>query len=437
MLISIFTPSISPRIKYITDFVFRQRLGIKVELIDQPAQFKQKTTIKICYSRQALFQDGLWMPLHPIMLETDIRPQAITLFHIDNIPAFFQIQKNAKPYSCDILAMIFYLLTRYEEYLPYQGDVHGRFPASQSLAGCHHFLHRPVIDIWIHQMAEILRRMDSRFSAPSPIYRFLPTFDIDMAWLFRHKGSIRNTGAALKELASGRVNDLMKRLSVLAGFSPDPFDHFDYLDQLIKKHQLNPIFFLLLGKFGRFDKNVSPRQPAMQRLIRRLARHYQLGLHPSYQSNEQCKLIKKEKQQLETISGASVALSRQHFVRLTFPHTYRQLLDVGITDDYSMGYPEQPGFRAGTSSPFYWYDLAKNCPTRLRVHPFQLMDVTLQQYLQLAPEESIALAKQLAGEVKKYGGQFVSIWHNSSLSDEGEWKGWRRVHEQLIQLAVG
>jgi len=45
-----------------------------------------------------------------------------------------------------------------------------------------------------------------------------------------------------------------------------------------------------------------------------------------------------------------------------------------------MGYPEEPGFRAGISRPFFFYDLLEDRKSGLRITPFQLMDGTLIQY---------------------------------------------------------
>jgi len=33
---------------------------------------------------------------------------------------------------------------------------------------------------------------------------------------------------------------------------------------------------------------------------------------------------------------------------------------------------------------------------------------------------------------KDVGGLFISIWHNTSLTDENEWEGWRRLFEYTL-----
>ena len=96
-----------------------------------------------------------------------------------------------------------------------------------------------------------------------------------------------------------------------------------------------------------------------------------------------------------------------------------------------MGYSEVLGFRAGTCTPFRFYDLELETSTDLMVYPFALMDRTLNDYLSLSPDEAIKRVEQVAKEVKAVGGTLISIWHNESLSDELEWKGWLPVYEHL------
>ena len=60
------------------------------------------------------------------------------------------------------------------------------------------------------------------------------------------------------------------------------------------------------------------------------------------------------------------------------------------------------------------------------------MDVTLQQYLKLSPEDAIAAVKPLIESIKMFGGIFTTLWHNSSLSETGDWQGWRVVYEAII-----
>jgi hypothetical protein len=121
---------------------------------------------------------------------------------------------------------------------------------------------------------------------------------------------------------------------------------------------------------------------------------------------------------------------------MNLPVTYHNLIDHDILDDYTMGYASQPGFRAGISDSFFFYDLDHDGPTPLRVHPFTIMDGTLRDYLKLEPEPALELVKNLIKEVKDVQGTFITLWHNESLSDTKRWAGWLDVYKQIIIEAI-
>ena len=97
-----------------------------------------------------------------------------------------------------------------------------------------------------------------------------------------------------------------------------------------------------------------------------------------------------------------------------------------------MGYAETIGFRAGTAHAFRWFDLSANEVTVLELHPFCVMDVTLKNYMNLPPQQAIDTIQMLINKVKEVNGTFAAIWHNETISDWGEWEGWRTVYEQSL-----
>ncbi|MBK7967280.1 MAG: hypothetical protein IPK10_19725 [Bacteroidetes bacterium] len=121
---------------------------------------------------------------------------------------------------------------------------------------------------------------------------------------------------------------------------------------------------------------------------------------------------------------------------MTFPETYRNLLENDILEDYSMGYASEIGFRASICTPFNFYDLDLDVSTKLSLVPFMLMDGTMKDYMKLNPKESVQRAKELIDEVKAVNGTFVTLWHNQSVNDKEEWQGWRDVYEQIVAYAV-
>ncbi len=236
----------------------------------------------------------------------------------------------------------------------------------------------------------------------------------------------------------GNFCEAAERIVILTGKTNDPYDTYAYLDEVLKDNIENVVFFFLLGDYKKHDKNVSWKSKSLQKLIRETASRYSTGIHPSYYSGkkEGRDMLKTEKERLEKITGSEIVKSRQHYIRLKFPKTYRRLEKAGIQQDFSMGYPEITGFRAGICTPYNFYDIKKDKETSLKIVPFQVMDVTLRQYMKLAPGEADVEIETLMREVKNAGGTFSAIWHNETVNDADDWKGYRAVFEKMIKLGT-
>jgi hypothetical protein len=137
-------------------------------------------------------------------------------------------------------------------------------------------------------------------------------------------------------------------------------------------------------------------------------------------------------ERIRSIVPEEITSGRFHFLRLSMPNSYRDLLKAGITEDHSLCYHDEPGFRAGIARPFMFYDLLEERETSLRIFPFQVMDVTLYQYKNLDTDTSKKLIHNIINETRKVGGLFVSLWHNTSLLETAEWQGWREVFESML-----
>ena len=117
-------------------------------------------------------------------------------------------------------------------------------------------------------------------------------------------------------------------------------------------------------------------------------------------------------------------------MRIKFPETYRAFIEAGITDDYTMIYASQSGFRTGLCTPYKWFDLQKNLATDLTIHPSAVMEGTLRDYNKLSPAQAIDCINELLNEVKNQGGEFISIWHNDSFVKEQQ--EWMDVYKQIV-----
>ncbi len=328
----------------------------------------------------------------------------------------------------DFFAAIFFVLTRMEEYMNSEKDVHGRFPAEHSLLWKYQLLDSPVCDVW---SCSILERVLQQKIVKAPI-GFEPTFDIDNAFAFRHKSGIRKWLSYGRDVVKWDKKRLKERKTVRNG-GQDPYDTYDTIRKIGRQFQHTRLFWLVKHD-GKYDRNLTLANPAHQNLIQSMSESVSIGIHPSYDSFCDVEKVRSEKELLAGIVQKEISRSRQHFLRFSLPESYRVLIEAGITDDYSMGFAGACGFRCGTAHSFPWFDPTKNLRTDLMVHPFVYMDGTLNEYLHLSPEKSQPIIRTLYENVTAYGGTFRFIWHNETIGDYGKWKGWNAILNYTLSL---
>lgn len=432
--ILVYTQKISNRARYIFRLFFREHLGLETELTDQEEKFKAHSGPKISYAQHAI-TDELHFSCRNLLFESGIREQNISVFDWEGSKVFFATGKgSALPF--DPFASAFYLVSRYEEYLPHIRDRLDRFDAHSSLAWEHGFLEIPVVNHWIIKVGELLKQKYAELQFRTGNYSFTPTIDIDNAYAYRLKGVMRSTGGYARSLVNFDFKDFNRRTRVLLKMEKDPYDTYAYQLDIQKKYNLKPIYFFLLGDYGMNDKNISPQNRKFHELIRSLADYSEVGIHPSFGSNSDSQRLPVEISRLKNIVHGDITKSRQHFLMMKFPETYRNLAERDITDDYSMGFANEIGFRAGICTPFNFYDLDNESESTLRIHPFCVMDATLNLYMKLNPGDAITRVQKLVKEVKNVNGDFIFIWHNETLSEDQQWKGWRKVYESIIEAAL-
>jgi hypothetical protein len=429
-MVLIYCKNHSPRLSYILKLIFTEVLKIEFIVLDDPLAFRTSKGIKINYS-DIFFPDSLQIAPSGLLEENKVRILAVKAGNWQDIPVIFTNGNKAFPF--DIFSAAFYVVTRYEEYLPFVPDKHGRFEAAQSIASVRQFIRIPVVDLWCKLLAEKLNILDSCKGIQPTNFRFRLTVDIDRAWQFKNSGLLLNFAILCKDFILFRKELLKSRISVLMGRTPDPSYTFDYLEEIQKKLKEKIRYFILFANYGKYDKNNLTCGSEFIKLINKLNNHSLIGINPSYKSNNSISILEKELHNLEKVAGQKIYHSRQHFLKISFPATYRRLIKLGILHDFTMGYGSCTGFRAGISRPFFFYDLALEKQTDLRIVPFQLMDRTLLSYMNLKPEEAIKEIDYYFDTIRSVGGYFVTLWHNTSLSDQGEWKGWKEVFEKMIE----
>lgn len=432
-MLLILVKEITPRLNYIFKLMIHDLMGFEFRLTQDVEEFKSSDSAKFSYGRAAI-ENELFFEAEKLLFEKGIEYQELSVFEWQGMKAFYSVHpKNVLPF--DPFAAAFYLVSRYEEYLPHLRDAHDRFIETESLAYQKNFLQKPLVNAWALKIKEIIRQSFPNLKSAESRYRYISTVDIDNAYAYLEKGFMRTTGAYLRSFSQLNFAEAVERTRVLMRLQADPYDTYSFLHAIHKKYNVHVIYFFLMGEYGENDKNIPVDSKKYHSLIKSLADYAETGIHPSYGSNKKPGRLAKELGILSKILKREVTKSRQHFLKLRLPGTYRQLIDMDIKDDYTMGYAALTGFRASICSTFNFYDLDLEQTTGLRIHPFACMDATFKYYTKTPPQEVMPHIKMLVDEVRKVNGTFISLWHNESLSENYLWKGFRKVYEEMVEYS--
>lgn len=431
-MILVYTHSITPRVRYIFKHIFTRILLVEVDFTSKIESFVAHNGPKLSYTKVPLGNE-FFIKSHGLLFDQGVNDQEIQIQKWDEVPCFFSTgSKSSIPF--DIFSASFFLISRYEEYLPHVRDQHERFNPEQSIAYKYRFLEKPVVDIWAMKLKEVLKDRFPKYVFTQRKFKYISTLDIDNAFAYKHKSFVRSTGGFVNDFFHFRLKSFWDRLMVITNIRKDPYNVFDRILNLSKLHDIETIFFFLIADYTTRDTNVSPSKNKFRLLIKHISDYAMVGLHPSYYTMKNASMLKKEKLRLDNVTNMQTIRSRQHFLRFSLPETYQNLIDLEIAEDYTMGYASHVGFRASTCTPFYFYDLDFEIQTPLKIFPFALMDTTLNDYLGLTPKQSLGKIKDLYTEVKEVQGTFITLFHNESISGYLRWRGWQRVYQTMLKM---
>ncbi len=418
----IFVEQLTKRLQYTFDFVFNAR-GLSYELTSDLTYFSTSNQQKFNYSAHFIPNVPTLIPCS-LLFEEEIHPISLDKVTMDDIE-FMSFNK-----SPDLVASIFFVLSRYEEYWKVERDEHNRFPALCSMQSVFGWLDEPICDRWALGLLKFI----GINSVTASEFNIQPTFDIDSTFAYTGKGTFRTTAGILKDLSKGRINRVKDRIQVLIQKRKDPFDTFDKITQIAEQFPETRCFWLL-ADFGTYNKNLSYTNPQQGEIISKLSSACEIGIHPGYETYMNATNLALEIHRLTSLTKKEIKISRQHFLRLSIPETYNHLTEHNIQIDYSMGYAETTGFRMGTARQTPWFNLETNEITSLQLQPFCYMDGTLNEYMKLSPNQAIEEVKRLKALVKVFGGTFSFIWHNETLGFKHHWKTWEPVFEESISYS--
>ncbi len=414
MALLIYTEQPNPRINYVFQHIFNNILGVDFSFCTDLETFKEVKETKIAYSNIDI-ANCVCFKKHPFIDEKTIQQQNLAFADYDALKIPFAVADSVLGF--DVFATSFYFLSRYEEYTSPERDEHLRFEAKHSLAYKNRFLERPLIDEWAYEIASLIKNTFPDFEIKKREFKYIPTLDIDRPFYFKNETLIRR----LAKLALNK-------------FKKDPFDVYQQVADWDEKYGLNTIYFFLVGTKHINDVSPGSSNKLYKAVIQQVVKNHQIGIHPSYFAALNPSEVNGEKLQLTEVSNKEISISRQHYLILRFPETYRALIGAGIKADYTLAFADVAGFRASTCTPFLWYDLKEEKTSELLLYPTAVMDQSLRRYMALQPEEASVFVAKLMDNVKSVNGTFISLWHNESINDFGVFKGWKTMYEEMLAL---
>lgn len=430
-MLLVYTHKITPRLTYTFKHICKRILGLEVKFTSKVEDFIAHDSLKISYTKQPLSNE-VFVRSNELLFEQGLSDLDINVQPWDNTKGFFATGERSN-LAFDIFAAAFYLLSRYEEYMPHVKDDYGRFTAKESLAYNHRFLNQPVIDIWAYKFRDVLQKRFPEFIFKTRSYTIQPVIDVPMAFYFKQKGLLRTIGGTLHDIARFKLRQLYQRYLVIMGFKRDPYDTFKWIITKQKQSQHRFLVLFLIGDYSTYDKNINANKKQFVSLIKGIADYCDVGIKASYFSLNDIKILKKEKLKMEAITNTDLKAVRHSFSKLNLPTSYRNLVELEIHQDFTMGYIDTLGFRAGTCTPFQFYDLDYEVQTPLQINPYHCLDYALLKYKsELDKTEHL---QKLIKVVKAVNGTFTPVFHNYTFSDSERWDGFKSLFNMILESA--
>lgn len=378
-MLLVFCQKITPRVRYTFKHVFTTALGIEVDFTAKLETFIAYTGPKMSYGKAPLGNE-YFIEAAPLLFELGVQDVTIEIKHLNDYSYFFESSKKSN-FPFDVFAASFYLISRYEEYLPHVKDQYDRYDARQSLCVTHGFIELPLVDIWI---VELLKSLQQAFPSleqnKSKGETFMPLIEVVSPFKYVHQSVFSNIISIGRSLYRLNFWALVEQPMVLLGFRKDPWDTFEDLKDLFYKASFKLRFFFLFSKESNMDRGISIRNLTFQSLIKGVADYFEVGLLASFPANRSGNQLEKERKGLNALIHRGIQKIRYAWGISTVNESYRNLLMQEVQADFSFGFPNQMGYRASTAVPFFYYDLSNEMATALKVYPVVMNENSFRQY---------------------------------------------------------
>lgn len=415
-MLLIYMQKVTPRKTYTFKQVLGKILRFEIKITSKIEEFIAYSGVKFSYGEKSMGNE-FFVKSHGLLDKQGISKQDIKIKKWDEIPCFFQVGMESHiPF--DIFSASFYMLSRYEEYLPHVKNKNGGFPAEESLAFQNKFLQQPIVDLWAYRFKTILHKYFPKADFPTRKYNVQNILSVEQVYRYKEKGFLRNLAGGVTDFLKLRWRLVFKRLHTLLFFADDPYDVYDELLKFSKQYKINWSFMFQLSDYSVYNKNIGYNRLTYHSMIKSMGDYGAIGLLLGYEALFDGNVLKTEKIRWENIVHRDLenVLTNDH--GLNFPELYNNYDNLEITHDYSMGFPNKIGFRAGTCTSFLYYDLKLERISPLTLHPtaFNSRSFKANSFFEIKK-----ILERVQTYVKKVNGELVVVFKNRDFA-EGESK---------------
>lgn len=431
--------------KYILDIIFNEFLELDYQIIKDDKCKNWKIELENC--KKLIFEDYFFNKNSKDLeyLKFENIPLKIKLgnnefISEENVPILYgnnKLEKFDDIILCgiDIFASSFFMLTRWEEHVNKNRDIHNRFLATESLAYKNNFLDRPIVNEYIEMLKNMLKRLDNNLKFKTRNFELILTHDVDFIykWDSPRKFLRHLAGDIIKRKAPIEfIKSIISYISLKFNLKKDPFDTFDYLMDLSEKINTKSYFFFMAEGLTKYDNNYKSNSTYVKKLVNRIKnRGHCIGIHPTYNAYNDKIQFKKEKNELASNLETKVLFGRNHFLRFEVPTTWQIWEDNNMKWDSTLSYADKEGFRSGCCYEFSVFNILTRKKLKLKEKPLIMMESSLLYQDNINYKNAKNNIVNLINIVKKYNGDFVLLWHNSSFNIY-EWKKFSAIYEEII-----
>ena len=412
-MLLIYTHRISNRLRYITQQCIENILKLDFELTTSVEDFIKHDGPKITYAKQPL-QNEFFIESHPLLFEKGVRAIDVTAGDWNDIPYFFGVGEKSKiPF--DLFAASFFLLSRYEEILFHVKNPKNEFKAELSVLHKLDALKRPLIDLWMNAFYQSLQEHFDQIPKRALEVNYELSLNVVQAFKYSGRGLMRHLTESLGDLARFNFNTIKTRFAVWTGRSEDPFLIYNELISRLEFSNIKLRFFFEYSKYLYEDQNISRFRSSLNRLIKSVADYKTVALSISHLGLQDSNALERERLELTKQIHRPIWYALHSKLNLRMPHYYKRLIDAELRDDFSMGYADKIGFRNGTSSIHFFYDLDVEMVQPLKVHPFVMTNQVFAN--RRAAKQAFSDLRAVANETQKIGGTLRFVFSNEFLAE--------------------